>query len=32
MTESKGEKERQTHLNAGFQGIAKRDKKTFLSD
>ena len=29
---SKGEKERYTHLNAEFQGIAKRDKKAFLSD
>ena len=28
----KGEKERYTHLNAGFQRIARRDKKTFLSD
>ena len=28
---SKGEKERYTHLNAEFQRIAKRDKKTFLS-
>ena len=28
----KGEKERQTHLNAKFQRIARRDKKTFLSD
>ena len=28
----KGEKERYTHLNAQFQRIAKRDKKTFLSD
>ena len=28
---SKGEKERFTHLNAGFQRIARRDKKTFLS-
>ena len=27
----KGEKERYTHLNAEFQ-IARRDKKTFLSD
>ena len=26
------EKERYTHLNAEFQRIAKRDKKTFLSD
>ena len=29
---SKGEKERYTHLNAEFQGIAGRDKKAFLSD
>ena len=28
----KGEKERYTHLNAGFQRIARRDKKGFLSD
>ena len=28
----KGEKERYTHLNAGFQRIAKRDKKDFFSD
>ena len=28
---SKGEKERYTHLNAEFQGIARRDKKAFLS-
>ena len=27
-----GEKERYTHLNAEFQGIARRDKKAFLSD
>ena len=26
------EKERDTHLKAEFQRIAKRDKKTFLSD
>ena len=26
----KGEKERYTHLNAEFQTIARRDKKTFL--
>ena len=31
-TKSKGEKERYTHLNAEFQGIARRDKKAFLSD
>ena len=29
---SKGENERYTHLNAEFQRIARRDKKTFLSD
>ena len=29
---SKGEKERYTHLNAEFQRIARRDKKTFLSN
>ena len=29
---SKGEKERHKHLNAEFQGIARRDKKAFLSD
>ena len=29
---SKGEKERYSHLNAGFQRIARRDKKAFLSD
>ena len=28
----KGEKERYTHLNAEFQRLAQRDKKTFLSD
>ena len=28
---SKGEKERNTHLNAEFQRIARRDKKAFLS-
>ena len=28
---SKGEKERYKHLNAEFQRIAMRDKKTFLS-
>ena len=28
---SKGEKERYTHLNAKLQGIARRDKKAFLS-
>ena len=29
---SKGEEERYTHLNAEFQGIARRDKEAFLSD
>ena len=28
----KGEKERYTHLNAEYQRIARRDKKTFLSE
>ena len=28
----KGEKERDTHLNAEFQRIARRDKKAFFSD
>ena len=28
----KGEKKRYTHLNTGFQRIAKRDKKAFLSE
>ena len=28
----KGKEERQTHLNAEFQRIARRDKKVFLSD
>ena len=28
----KGEKERYTHLNAEFQRVARRHKKTFLSD
>ena len=27
----KGEKQRYTHLNAGFQRIARRDKKAFLA-
>ena len=27
----KGEKERYIHLNSGFQRIARRDKKAFLS-
>ena len=30
--EGKGEKESYTHLNAGFQRTARRDKKAFLSD
>ena len=29
---SKGEKEKYTHLSAEFQRIARRDKKTFLSN
>ena len=29
---SKGEKERNTHLSAKFQRIARRHKKAFLSD
>ena len=29
---SKGEKERCRHLNADFQRIARRDKKSFFSD
>ena len=29
---NKGEKERYSHLNAGSQRIARRDKKAFLSD
>ena len=28
----KGEKERYTHLNAGFQRISRKDKKAFLSN
>ena len=28
----KGKKERNTHLNAEFQRIARRDKKAFLGD
>ena len=31
-SESKGEKERYTHLNTEFQRIERRDKKDFLSD
>ena len=30
--ESKGEKERYSHLNAEFQRMARRDKKAFLSN
>ena len=30
--ESKGQKERYTHLNAEFQRTARRDKKAFLRD
>ena len=30
--ESKGEKERHTHLNVEFHITARRDKKSFLSD
>ena len=29
---SKGEKERDKHVNAEFQRIARRDKKAFLND
>ena len=29
---SQGEKERYKHMNAEFQRIARRDKKTFFSD
>ena len=29
---SKGEKKKYTHLSAEFQRIARRDKKSFLSD
>ena len=31
-SERKGEKKTYTHLNAEFQKIARRDKKTFLSE
>ena len=31
-TKGKGEKERDTHLNAEFQRIARRDKKALLRD
>ena len=32
VAKSKGDKERYTQLNAEFQRIARRDKKTLLSD
>ena len=32
QVESKGEKERYSHLNAEFQRLSRRDKKAFLSD
>ena len=32
QAKSKGEKEKYKHLNAGFQRIARKDKKAFLSD
>ena len=32
QVKGKGEKERYTHLKAEFQRIARREKKTFLSD
>ena len=32
VAKSKGEKERNTHLNAEFQRIARRNKKVFFSD
>ena len=32
QVKGKGEKERYTHLNAELQRMARRDKKTFLSD
>ena len=32
LVKSKGEKERYTYLNAGFQRRARRDKKASLSD
>ena len=32
VANSKGEKEGYKHLNAEFQGIARRDKKAFLGD
>ena len=30
--QSKGERERYIHLNAEFQRLTRRDKKTFLSE
>ena len=32
QAKNKGDKERYTHLNAEFPGIARRDNKAFLSD
>ena len=32
QVKGKGEKERYTHLNAELQRMARKDKKTFLSD
>ena len=32
QAKTKGEKERYTHLNAEFQGIARKDKKAFFSE
>ena len=32
LAKSKGEKERYTQLNAEFQRIARRDKKTFFNE
>ena len=32
LAKGKGEKERYIHLNTEFQRIARRDRKTFLSD
>ena len=32
QAKSKGEKEKYKHLNAGFQRIARKDKKAFLSE
>ena len=31
-SKSKGEKDRYKHLNSEFQGLARRDKKAFLSN